>query len=85
MPGVSTPNCVLLERLIAQTKSDMEGLRETIRRQRGHIDKLMAQQPPNPALIQEAKEILSRLERNLEDDRIQLQAMEDEYAADCRL
>ena len=85
MPGASTPACALMERLIAQLKADMARRKETIRRQQDHIAKLMAQKPPNPALIQEAREILAELEQEQEDDRIQLEAMENEYAADCRV
>lgn len=84
MPGALERVCAMMARAIATTKQDITFKERQIDTLRHRISKLQGQPNPDESLIQELKGDIRELEEQLERDRSQLLAFEDEFAASCR-
>jgi septal ring factor EnvC (AmiA/AmiB activator) len=75
--------CATMKRFIESMKKEIKRKEETIRRQQERLRKLTAQPNTDPAMAQEIRDDIARMERELIDDRGQLNVLEEEFSAAC--
>jgi hypothetical protein len=76
--------CQLLARHIAYLKQEIRNKEHRIRTLNARLSELLSQPNPDPAVIQEIRADIQELEVELETDRPQLNATEEDFAASCR-
>ncbi|HEY7153625.1 MAG TPA: hypothetical protein VH575_06680 [Gemmataceae bacterium] len=81
-PTVETA-CQMMARSIQFLKREIEAKKRRRRQLEGTLQKLLSQPNPDPALVQDLKRHIQELETELESDRTDLSAFENEYAASC--
>lgn len=75
--------CALMKRFIDSAKKGIKGKEEMISRLQERLQKLTGQPNSDSALIKEIRDDIERLERELVEDRGQLNALEEEFSAEC--
>jgi predicted RNase H-like nuclease (RuvC/YqgF family) len=75
--------CSTMKRFIESMKKEIKRKEDTIQRQQERLRKLTAQPSPDSAMVQEVRDDIARLERELIDDRGQLNVLEEEFTAAC--
>jgi len=75
--------CGTMKRFIESMKKEMKRKEAAIQRQQERLRKLTGQPNPDAMLVQEIRDDIARMERELVDDRGQLNALEEEFSAAC--
>ncbi len=75
--------CATMKRFIESMKKELKRKEDTIQRQQERLRKLTAQPKPDSAMVQEIRDDIARLERELIEDRGQLNVLEEEFSAAC--
>jgi hypothetical protein len=75
--------CATMKKFIESMKKEIKRKEDSIQRQQERLRKLTAQPSPDSAMIQEIRDDIARLERELIDDRGQLNVLEEEFSAAC--
>lgn len=76
--------CSLMHRLITLSKKEMELKEGALGQEKKRLAELTDQVPRDEAKIAEVQNEINRLLTELDSDRLQLQLLEEEYAAECR-
>jgi chromosome segregation ATPase len=87
MSATATPHtrvCNLLGRAIAELQRQLHEKEVALAMAKSHLRDLQHQRPPDPEKIRLAKAEVKRLESEVETDRAQLQAFQEEFSAECR-
>ena len=84
MPTQSIRNvCDVLERAVKHIAQEINVKESRIQNLTERLKKLQGHPNPDPAQIQEIKQDIQELEDQLERDRAQLNAFQEEFAASC--
>ena len=75
--------CGTMKKFIESMKKEIKRKEETIRRQQERLRKLTAQPHSDSEMAQEVRDDIARMERELIDDRGQLNVLEEEFSAAC--
>ena len=75
--------CATMKRFIESMKKEIKRKGDTIQRQQERLRKLTAQPNPDSSMVQEIRDDIARLERELTEDRGQLNVLEEEFSAAC--
>lgn len=75
--------CATMKRFIESMKKEIKRKEDTIQRQQERLRKLTAQPNPDSAMVKEIRDDIARLERELIEDRGQLNVLEEEFSAAC--
>ena len=75
--------CATMKKFIESMKKEIKRKEDTIQRQQERLRKLTAQPSPDSAMVQETRDDIARLERELIEDRGQLNVLEEEFSAAC--
>ena len=75
--------CGTMKKFIVSMKKEIKRKEDTIQRQQERLRKLTAQPNPDAVMVQEIRDDIARTERELVDDRGQLNALEEEFSAAC--
>ena len=75
--------CDMMERAIKFIEQEITAKESRVQDLKERLSKLQSQPNPDPAQIQEISTDLQKLEDQLDTDRSQLNAFQEEFAADC--
>ena len=75
--------CAIMKRFIESMKKEIKRKEDTIQRQQERLRKLTAQPSSDPTMVQEIRDDIAQLERDLIQDRGQLNVLEEEFSAAC--
>ena len=75
--------CATMKKFIESMKKEIKRKEDTIRRQQERLRKLTAQPSPDSTMLQEIRDDIARLERELIEDRGQLNVLEEDFSAVC--
>lgn len=75
--------CATMKKFIESMKKEIKRKDDAIRRQQERLRKLTAQPSPDSTMAQEIRDDIARLERELIEDRGQLNVLEEEFSAAC--
>ena len=75
--------CGTMKKSIVSMKKEIKGKEDTIQRQQERLRKLTAQPNPDSVMVQEIRDDIARMKRELVDERGQLNAVEEEFSAAC--
>jgi septal ring factor EnvC (AmiA/AmiB activator) len=75
--------CATMKRFIESMKKEIKRKEDAIQRQQERLRKLTAQPTPDSAMVKEIRDDIERLERELIEDRGQLNVLEEEFSAAC--
>ena len=75
--------CATMKKFIESMKKEIKRKDDAIRRQQERLRKLTAQPNPDSTMAQEIRDDIARLERELIEDRGQLNVLEEEFSAAC--
>jgi hypothetical protein len=85
MPDVKLRSaCEMMDAAIKQMERDIINKERQIRSNIQLIDRLESQPNPDTALIGELKRLNDRLQNEIDSDRPQLGAFQEEFSASCR-
>jgi hypothetical protein len=84
MPTQSIRNvCDMMAKAITHIEQDIKAKERRIRSLTERLEKLKSQPNPDPIQIQEVEADRQELEEELKNDRLQLIAFQEEFAASC--
>ena len=72
-----------MKRFIESMKKEIKRKEDTIQRQQERLRKLTSQPEPDSEMVKEIRDDIGRLERELIEDRGQLNVLEEEFSAAC--
>ena len=75
--------CATMKKFIESMKKEIKRKEDTIQRQQERLRKLTAQPNPDSTMVQEIRDDIARLERELIIDRGQLNILEEDFSAVC--
>ena len=75
--------CATMKRFIESMKKEIKRKEDTIQRQQERLRKLTAQPNPDSTMVLEIRDDIAQLERDLIQDRGQLNVLEEEFSAAC--
>ena len=75
--------CATMKKFIESMKKEIKRKEDTIQKQQERLRKLTAQPNPDSTMVQEIRDDIARLERELIIDRGQLNLLEEEFSAAC--
>lgn len=82
-PGRPVDPCTMMRNAIKSMKSEIPRKREQLKNMQAHLSKLQSQANPDPALIDQLKELIKSQEHDLVTTEAQLNAFEEEVSASC--
>jgi septal ring factor EnvC (AmiA/AmiB activator) len=75
--------CATMKKFIESMEKEIKRKEDTIPRQQERLRKLTAQPNPDSTMVQEIRDDIARLERELIIDRGQLNILEEDFSAVC--